>query len=937
MTPFYRIRWVLRALRDVGLPAHQGSVLYALIAEANRGADLRDSPALPDGFMLDAPEQCRVMVQAGEQFAFGGTLLEYGPREAGRRLEVIRAGLERLSRSPRQARVPFSGEFALAAVEDLVSGHPLEPGAEPRPIPAGHLDAEVQEIARHEVLTLRFRSPLRMERPHATTRSGHRYFDRTSFEAGVFLNKLRKRLPAVGITPRESGRAGQGTGPAPDRGPAALEVLENRLVWLDLAYGHGEERTSLGGAMGRVRLRVADPIDQAALVWGQYARMGKNGRFGFGAYRIEELGPEPFASRRSEGLLELALRPAALDRAAGSAELPSGELGTAARHLIEGVYEPQPPTRFRIRSGDGSFRDLSVPPLVDRTLQRLVLDLLGPGLDQFFETSSLAWRRGLGRDRAPQRIARAYQEGFHHAVRADFDRFFDTIDHVELADRLQAYVADDSLVEVVMRWVRIGQNHPGRGIPIGAPLSPLLGNLFLDQFDEQIESEGGRLVRYADDFMVLCRTRHQAERLHGIALEAADNLRLALNSEPKPVIDLREPFEFLGYRFERRLGGGVEGKGEGWEIADPRPGGPQTLDELSWFDGSRPRTGVHNLLLPGEQEIVGETVRPTAVLGPGLAEITLHEGRLHYRYEAGSLRPLPEQDAPFGTLVVMGKFGLDREAIAHLLDHDVAVVFADESGRARGLLASLAAEDPTALKAQALLEGKPDRVLSIAQRLIAAKLRNHAVLARAAPGRESDDIAERLEADARRVMEVHSLDELRGLEGGGAARWYTGLQRRLGAGFTFEGRVAPGAEDPVNVLLNIAHTALARHLTLAIRRAGLIPWFGIMHRSDGRFEALTADLQEPFRHLMERAVIEATFRLRPHQFRAVGAGKYPLSLEHDAARQFQVLVHRILTIPVVARGQTEPRPYLDQLLLQARSLRRHLCDPQQRFEAFEYA
>ena len=84
-------------------------------------------------------------------------------------------------------------------------------------------------------------------------------------------------------------------------------------------------------------------------------------------------------------------------------------------------------------------------------------------------------------------------------------------------------------------------------------------------------------------------------------------------------------------------------------------------------------------------------------------------------------------------------------------------------------------------------------------------------------------------------------------------------------------------------------------------------------------------------------MIEATFRLRPHQFRAVGAGKFPLSLEHDAARQFQVLIHRILTIPVVARGQTEPRPYLDQLLLQARSLRRHLCDPQQRFEAFEYA
>jgi CRISPR-associated protein Cas1 len=164
--------------------------------------------------------------------------------------------------------------------------------------------------------------------------------------------------------------------------------------------------------------------------------------------------------------------------------------------------------------------------------------------------------------------------------------------------------------------------------------------------------------------------------------------------------------------------------------------------------------------------------------------------------------------------------------------------------------------------------------------------------------------------------------------------WYKQLGRRLGSGFSFTRRTAPDAHDPVNVLLNIAHTLLYRHMILAARAAGLSPALGIFHVSDGRFASLAGDLQEPFRHLMERAVIEATCRLRPQHFRTVLDGPFALTLEWQAARQFQAILQRLLRTQVVARGQTEPRSYREQFLVQARSLRRHLLNSTQPFEAF---
>ncbi len=175
---------------------------------------------------------------------------------------------------------------------------------------------------------------------------------------------------------------------------------------------------------------------------------------------------------------------------------------------------------------------------------------------------------------------------------------------------------------------------------------------------------------------------------------------------------------------------------------------------------------------------------------------------------------------------------------------------------------------------------------------------------------------------------------LRGFEGAGAARWYGEFTRRLGKGFHFERRVAPHAEDPVNVLLNIAQTVLYRHAALAIQAVGLVPSIGFFHTPRARFQALAADFQEPFRHLMDRAVIQATHQLAPAAFQRTESGPFALRLSWEALRQFYAMIERLLLPPVSAAGEDEPRTYREQLLRQARSLRRWLLDPAQPFQAF---
>lgn len=871
---------------------------------------------MPDGVLLDAPEQCRLHLARDDRYAFGLTLLAHSRREASERLDQLIDGLRKVGRHAPEKGVALGGNFAVAVVEDLVAGQPRAMRQNLEPIGMNWIADELDRLGDIESLTLRFLSPLRAQRSKRNRGTGHGHFDRELFESHLFIDRLVARLRTLGILSAEF-----------PRDPTYPRVGTNQLVWLDASYGPRSHRKALGGAVGRLVLEECGPSTREVLVWGQYARVGGQTRFGFGSYRLEALGPDPFACRRSASLLELAESSAALDQAAADLELESGGLRQVLQEVRAGAFLPEPHARVEIPAKGNKSRLLSIPSRRDRALQKMILHQIAPGIDRFLEDSSLAYRKGLGRHRAAMRIRDAYRQGYRWGVRADFASFFDRVDLGELEARLEAYLADDELTRLIMVMVRSGAPTPNRGLPTGAPLSPLLANLLLDHFDEQVEREGGLLVRYADDFLILFRKPEEAERLYRVAQATAETLQLELNQEKTSRLGLDEPFTFLGFRFEKR---------ESWEASALSE--PAELDDIGWHDSSRSRpTSAAATRMPGESSLNPRSPQGTVIWGPSVSALRTQGNQLRCIH-ADSRGPTRVPLNRVRELFVLGSPTVDGPALKAISKAGISVFLTDDVGRVTAtIFPEDVLEDARGVAGQVTAQQDASWRLEISRKLVAAKLRNYATLADVYRGQRHDwTTGKELRGLADAAEQADSVERLLGLEGAGAARWYGEFASRLPSSFTFERRVAPAASDPVNIMLNIAQTVLYRHLMVMIRQMGLVPSVGILHRPRVGHAALASDLQEPFRHLMDRAVLEAARRIRPTDFSPQDHERYPLRILPRASRELLGRIHQILAISCCGKAQSEPRPYRMQMLGLARSLRTHLIDRQKSWKVFEH-
>lgn len=915
----FRLRVLLRATKEIpALPTYHGAVLYATLAEANARAT-GEEPAIPDGLLLDSPEQLITSLQPDEQYAFGFTLLAPSRQQAVHRCQEIVRGLRIVGCKKPKRGAKLGGNFQVESLEDLVAGakvHAKTPQLVEF-IPPTAVEAECAAIDEHQTLTLRFLSPLRAHRPKPDRRPGQTYFSRDYFNPHAFVSRIMRRLRSLGILAATGGNATV---------DGELEVLRNEMVWLDLKYGYRGDNQSLDGALGKVVLRVPSQEIRHLLVWGQYTRIGESTRFGHGRYRIEDLGDEPYPCRRARGLLQRAFHSATLDRAAEQYNLPSGTATQAAWSLLAGKFQPAEHTRVTIESSDGKPRELSIPSRLDRALQRAVLEQLAPPLNSLLEDSSFAYRPGLSRERAAGRIRRAWRQGFRWAVRSDILRFFDSVDHGELHARLSAYIGDDQMVAAIMMWIRAGAPSDDCGLPTGASLSPLLGNLLLDHFDEQIHQAGGYLVRYGDDFLILYRGRKQALQAFEQAAAVARDLQLKLNSEKSHLVDLSQPFDYLGFRFQRQ---------QRWQFVEPSA--PCLLDDLGWRDASRPETnGRKGWKLAGESDTPLDNRRSTVIVGPGCRDLHVDFDELRAFYtDARPFSRIPLERVC--DLIVLGTANLSADTIKELSERGCHVLFANDSGRFHSVLSGeVPLEDAEAVTCQVRVSEDERRRLMISKRLVVAKMHNYAALASAAPIDKPEHSPEpRIKELIGKAQTADTIESLRGLEGAAAAAWYASFQSYLKHGFRFERRVAPAATDPVNVLLNIGYTALYRYLILMIRQVGLLPSLGFLHASRAGHATLTSDLQEPFRHLVDRAVIVATSELRPRDFHQSRYGPFKLRILPHASRRFQSILHRGFARPCTARAQSNPRAYRWHWLAAVRSLKRHLKDGGD-FSVFEH-
>lgn len=227
--------------------------------------------------------------------------------------------------------------------------------------------------------------------------------------------------------------------------------------------------------------------------------------------------------------------------------------------LKAGRYEPMAVLRVEIPKGAGKIRPLGIPAVKDRIVQTALKFVIEPIFEREFEDTSYGFRPGRGCKDALREVDRLLKGGYTHVVDADLASYFDTIPHAPLMARVVERVSDGRLLELIeaflhqdiikgaQRWT------PEGGTPQGAVISPLLANIYLHPLDSLMRENGYQMVRYADDFVVLCQTAEQARA--GLAKVQAwvEENGLMLNPDKTHVGDCREPghgFDFLGYHFE---------------------------------------------------------------------------------------------------------------------------------------------------------------------------------------------------------------------------------------------------------------------------------------------------------------------------------------------------------------------------------------------------
>ena len=276
-------------------------------------------------------------------------------------------------------------------------------------------------------------------------------------------------------------------------------------------------------------------------------------------------------------LVDKAIRPTTLEIAWRKVERNKGAAGVdgqsverfaavADRYLTElhedlknGSYRPSPVKRVSIPKGGGQTRPLGIPTVKDRIVQTALKMTIEPVFEVQFRQGSYGFRPGRGCKDALREVDRLLKEGYTHVVDADLKSYFDTIPHDRLMARVGETISDGRVLKLIDGFLKqeimsdMARWQPTTGTPQGAVLSPLLANIYLHPLDLLMEQNGRRMVRYADDFVILCRTEDEAEAaLREIGAWTAAN-GLTLHPDKTRVADSRQPgqgFEFLGYRFE---------------------------------------------------------------------------------------------------------------------------------------------------------------------------------------------------------------------------------------------------------------------------------------------------------------------------------------------------------------------------------------------------
>ena len=421
--------------------------------------------------------------------------------------------------------------------------------------------------------------------------------------------------------------------------------------------------------------------------------------------------------------------------------------------VASGEYLPLPLLQFFIPKQNGGWRQLAVPTVRDRIVQQALLQVLHPLLEKHFEPSSFAYRPGRSHLMAVRQVAYWRDRDYDWVLDADIFKYFDRIQHHRLIAEIAERVNHPLVLSLVQAWLSAGiltQEGlilPTQGLPQGAVISPILANVYLDDFDEIISKTELKLVRYADDFVLMSRTKNRIIQAREDVAMLLENMGLQLHPEKTQITNFERGFRFLGQAFAGDLIVPIK-KPEIPQIAPPVESSSlrlihaeQTMQptamELALIEALKdkqqpippPLFVVLGYQVRQDQKVVIES--DEIVWKEGMSTLYLvHQGTM-LRKEQGRflVQPPkePEIEIPIREverILVFGNVQLSTSAIAECLDAQIPVVFLSQTGQYKGHLWPAEFCDLNAEKAQFKLQDDEEFRLETARAIIWGKLLN---------------------------------------------------------------------------------------------------------------------------------------------------------------------------------------------------------------------
>ena len=597
------------------------------------------------------------------------------------------------------------------------------------------------------------------------------------------------------------------------------------------------------------------------------------------------------AATSVEGLMDGWRKVADNDGAAGSDGVSIERFGTRlaerlialSRALRDGSYHPGPLRAASIPKSDGSLRGLKIPCVADRIAQTAVAQRLSPLLEAEFEDASFAYRPGRGVADAIRRVEALRHDGYVWTLDADIADYFDSVPVDKMMERLAASVTESPLTSLVALWLEHGASH-GRGLPQGSPLSPLLANLYLDDLDEAFTGQGLRIVRYADDFLIVAKDRPALESSRGKLDRLLASHGLVLNAQKTAIRAYDDTLAFLGHKIIRGWALKAEAGGENLDAAlrqlaqadaASASAAQQQASETAALDGVGLDRGLRLLAVHGRGRRLGLRNLSFAV------EAAAHEARPHGETELVAIHHSRIDRIELGPEVMT-----DAATLRHALACDIPVAFNGGHGKTLGQLAPVLSQRAHRHLAQARHALDPVLALGLARILVKGRLANQrALLRRVNQRRGVAEVARTcvsLHRIERRLPVVASLDALRGWEGAGTKLFWRAWNALLLNGFALPRRVRRQNADPVNIALDVLAGLLARDVGAIVLSAGLHPGFGVLHATADYRDACVYDLMEEFRAGLVESTVLAAFnmqKLGPGDFAKTGEGAWRIGRE----------------------------------------------------------